>query len=265
MRIRSVKPDFWQHEMHETLSEPACLFLLALRAYADDEGRYVLNFAQIKALCLTCRELSVPLPQAHAELVEHGLVTLYRAMVDGKEREMAQIANWKDEQVINRPLPSRLPGPLRTPSRESSLTPHGALTDDSRGIGLDRIGLDRIGEERREGLRARAGEGSNDPQFREPTLREVQRLAEERGIEPACAEKFYWAAKGMNWMERGDPMRDWPVGIVEKKRSLEALVVEHPANREGPHYREDCTAQDRKNLTALRQEIAALTRQLGEL
>jgi hypothetical protein len=142
-----------------------------------------------------------------------------------------------------------------------------------------------------EGKGARAGE-VNCP----PVLAEVVRHGST--LIPACPEAVchdffdYWEGRGWRLSEKAAmadfrPIleRHWrwvqkeaqtgrktavgksgagaAIEARTRKASLEALIASHPANPESAGYNADCTAADRKNLTALRREAEAVTRQLA--
>jgi hypothetical protein len=121
MRIRTVKPEFWQHRMHKKLSEPAVLLALALLNYVDDDGRFEADADWIGAQLFRYRPLSKPLEDCLQELVACGWVTIYSAQRQGEEVRMGVVTKFRKHQRIDRPSPSRLPEP-----------PHGLLPDDAR-------------------------------------------------------------------------------------------------------------------------------------
>ena len=297
MRIRSVKPEFWSHPMHGKISESAALLALASLSYADDEGRFKLEFVGMKAALFTYRALAVPLEEAFKELVAVRWFQVYEAVFEGEKIPFCQVVTFRRHQYINKRVPSRFPAPpVALP--EQSGSPPVALPEQSGSptalvvAGLDRIGGDRNGEE---GMGdARADRGVRD--FQPPKLEEVLMVASMRAVPDDCARAWFHDRASVNWIFKHEEITDWRQnlqgfavrwrGIEEKNRSsrksgaapgsvaaqmaerdrlraLEKMLLTHPANQESTSYREDCTALDRKNLTALRGQIEALTRQVA--
>jgi hypothetical protein len=150
----------------------------------------------------------------------------------------------------------------------------------AKPTGLDRTGLDL---EEREGTR-RSGE-VNCP----PTLAEViAHGATLKAPEKFCQDFFkYWEGRGW-WMTDTVRMSDYrpiletrweelhrpdgkkpqgknAVGASidrrQRRASIEQLIQTHPANPESSSYSEQCTTEDRKDLTKLRAELERVTRE----
>lgn len=85
---------------------------------ADDSGRLICSAAQLRAVTWPYEaKLTVPkVEESIQDLAIRGLIVLYE--LDGLR--YAAFPSWKDHQRINRPFPSRIPGP------PSSLIIHGA-------------------------------------------------------------------------------------------------------------------------------------------
>lgn len=135
MRIRTIKPEYWTHRMHRTLSEPAALLALALLNLADDEGRFEADPSHIAAMLFPRRPLTKPADECLRELVEAKFITLYKAPVDEQEAEIGMVLNFRKHQVINKPVKSNLPGPPKTAEKAAETTP---LPDNYRSatVGL---------------------------------------------------------------------------------------------------------------------------------
>ena len=108
-RIRTIKPEFWESETIGTLSFGARLLFLACLNMADDEGLLRWNPSYLQSNAFVYDEVE------HSQILEwmgeleNGFVFPYQA---GKtNQKLAWIINFRNHQVINRPQPSKLPGP----------------------------------------------------------------------------------------------------------------------------------------------------------
>ncbi|MDU4679062.1 MAG: hypothetical protein E6Y21_00745 [Cutibacterium avidum] len=149
MRIRSMKPEYWSSPDVSHMSLATRLVFPGLWSLADDEGRFLADARWIRSQIFPMDEHvgedsviihgglsedSVSIHGVLTELSNGGQITLYRAGRD--HRLYGQVVNWA-HQRINRPTRSRIP-PLTSddeietdPFSESSVSPHGALTEDS--------------------------------------------------------------------------------------------------------------------------------------
>ena len=127
-RIRTIKPDFWQHPKTGEVSRDARLLFLGLLNEADDEGRMRYSAKRLSGVLFPFDDDATP-----------GMVDLW---ITALEREKfivryevrgalyLEVCGFKKHQRINRPLPSVLPPRGLS---ESSLSPHGAISDGARG------------------------------------------------------------------------------------------------------------------------------------
>ncbi len=141
-RIRTVKPTFWTDEKIVELSPWARLLFIGTWNFADDEGRMEYSPKRLKMQVFPAD--SVELVELSAELVEHGLVRIYK--VDGKE--YLQIINFDKHQKIDRRTNSKFPpfppSPAESP-RVSQSHPEQAAslaelprTPPTEGKGMER-------------------------------------------------------------------------------------------------------------------------------
>ncbi|WP_028924219.1 HNH endonuclease [Pseudonocardia acaciae] len=110
-RIRTVKPDHWNDEDIGTLTRDARLLEIAIRNFADDEGILRWTPAYIKASVFPYDDdLSIDdIATLMAELETHHYVHPYRA---GPTRQhLGWMVNFRNDQRINRPQPSKLTPP----------------------------------------------------------------------------------------------------------------------------------------------------------
>ena len=157
-RIRSIKPEFWGSESITNLSREARLVYIGLWCFADDEGRFRAQLGVLagqlfpedddgrdvveRALAELTGALTEDSVRTHGALRDDSVSPQSQPMVElyiGPDgHHYVQINAWARHQRINRPTPSSLPGPEDRGSRpdklirESSLSPHGGLTEDSR-------------------------------------------------------------------------------------------------------------------------------------
>jgi hypothetical protein len=125
-RIRTIKPEFWKHEMLSALPEPTHILAAALLNYADDEGYFNANPGLIKAECSPLREPSVSIHDSLTSLQKIGYIRVGTSQ-DG--RRYGHIVAFDDHQRINRPTPSKIKGLGIT--WEDSVRTHTQLTEDS--------------------------------------------------------------------------------------------------------------------------------------
>jgi hypothetical protein len=107
-RIRTIKPEFFTSLTVAGLSLTARLTFVGLWTHCDDEGRCVDDSRLVKAALWPLDDrVSKDVEQDLVDLAEASLIRRYE--VDGKR--YLCIANWEEHQRINRPAPSKLPGP----------------------------------------------------------------------------------------------------------------------------------------------------------
>jgi hypothetical protein len=126
MRIRTVKPEFWQNEKLSALPEVVHMAAAALLNYADDEGYFNANPALIKAALFPLREPSVPIPVVLQHLSEVAYLTLGEGH-DG--RSYGRIIAFGEHQSINKPSASKIK-PLAIVWESSDDVP-GVVPEDS--------------------------------------------------------------------------------------------------------------------------------------
>jgi hypothetical protein len=133
-RIRTIKPEFFTSLAIADLTPERRLSFIGLWTHVDDEGRCVDDARLIKAAIW-------PLDDRTAEDVESDLRALSESSLItrytfNRKRYLA-VTNWHEHQRISRPTESKLPAPEDgeptppTSGNESSVSPHGALIEDS--------------------------------------------------------------------------------------------------------------------------------------
>lgn len=144
MRIRTIKPEFWQNEELAELSVESNLLAIGLLNYADDEGYFKLNPKLIESTIFPLRKLSVTIHAMLSELSSIGYISTHEGS-DGKKYGL--VINFLKHQRVNRPNPSKIaPIICGTIEIDSSVRTHIQLTEDSptegnrKGIGKEEEG-----------------------------------------------------------------------------------------------------------------------------
>jgi hypothetical protein len=267
MRIRTVKPEYWQHEMHASLSESAALVALALLNYADDEGRFRANERTISSLLFTHRALSKPLEQCLAELEAIGWLMIYTVTMEGRQARVGQIVNFEKHQSINKPRRSSYPPPPRN-------TP-GAVRECSRPEEWNATG--EVPGEGKEGRERKGKEGAARARLNSvPTLEEVLEIAaslsaglpESEKIDPDYAAN-YWRKKQEQpntwWQRNGDQLIDVPQQLFnwwqDDRADWRAKKLKKTGGRNGHDVHDLQTALQNEPDAEKRRELRELIRQ----
>ena len=138
------------------------LLYIGLWTFSDDDGRGLYDPTSIAADILLGEYASDPvgvlrdIEEAFQAYVDRGMVTLYE--VGG--RMYYQINAWHSHQRINRPVPSKIPGPDQ---EEASV--HGGLTESSVSAheGVDEGSRKERGALNEECMREEEGRGNVSP------------------------------------------------------------------------------------------------------
>jgi hypothetical protein len=129
-RIRTIKPEFWKHEILSSLPEATHVLAAALLNYADDEGYFNANPGLIKAECSPLREPSVSI---HDSLISLSKIGYLRFGTGPDGRRYGRVVSFDDHQRINRPTPSKIKE--LDIVWEDSPTTHPQLTEGSHPEG----------------------------------------------------------------------------------------------------------------------------------
>lgn len=139
MRIRSIKPEFWESESLGRVSREARLLFIGLFSCCDDLGR-----ARASSRLLASRlypyddDAFKKLPGWIAELEKQGCIRLYQ--VEGEA--YLDIPKWRNHQKIDKPSSSKLPS-------------FDDVREDSRGFEKNSLGTGNREEE--QGMEAKEG------------------------------------------------------------------------------------------------------------
>ena len=105
MRIRTIKPEFWQNETIAAMSEFTRLLAIAILNYADDHGYFMANHKLIKGNLFPFEDDSKKILRSIQELSSAGYLELG---IDSKGRSVARVANFTKHQRVDKPKPSRI-------------------------------------------------------------------------------------------------------------------------------------------------------------
>lgn len=105
MRIRTLKPDFWKHQIMAQQRPEVRLLAIGLLNLADDEGYFMAHPALIRGELMPFLDKPGPIQQMLNELEAIGYLSLAR-LDDG--RDIGHITNFKKHQVVNKASRSRI-------------------------------------------------------------------------------------------------------------------------------------------------------------
>jgi hypothetical protein len=125
MRIRTLKPDFWKHQIMAQQRAEVRLLAIGLLNLADDEGYFMAHPALIRGELMPFLDKPGPIQQMLNELETIGYLSLSR-LEDG--RDIGHIINFRKHQVINKPARSK----IKVLFPEHSNTTTATLPEDSR-------------------------------------------------------------------------------------------------------------------------------------
>jgi hypothetical protein len=105
MRIRTLKPDFWKHQIMAQQRAEVRLLAIGLLNLADDEGYFMAHPALIRGELMPFLDKPGPIQQMLNELETIGYLSLAR-LDDGWD--IGHITNFRKHQVINKPARSKI-------------------------------------------------------------------------------------------------------------------------------------------------------------
>lgn len=105
MRIRTLKPEFWQHEAMASLPDFTRLLAIALLNWADDEGYFPASVHLVRGSVMPFEDDSAKILRALDELSQCGWIDLGKGP-DG--RQVGRVVNFSRHQKIDRPNRSKI-------------------------------------------------------------------------------------------------------------------------------------------------------------
>lgn len=106
-RIRTVKPEFWKHELLSELAPETHMLAAALLNYSDDEGYFNANPKLVKAECCPLREDSTSIQRCLDDLSRIGYIRVFFG-TDG--RKYGHVVKFSTHQRVDRPKDSVIKG-----------------------------------------------------------------------------------------------------------------------------------------------------------
>jgi len=136
MRIRTIKPEFWQNETIALLPEFTRLLAIALLNYADDYGYFMANHKLIHGNLFPFEDDSEKIPRSIQDLSRVGYLELG---IDSKGRSVARVVNFDKHQRVDKPKLSIIK-PDFTIQDQSKINPRSiqdASQEEGKGIGRE--------------------------------------------------------------------------------------------------------------------------------
>ena len=134
MRIRTIKPEFWQHEDLSSLPPETHILAAALLNYADDEGYFNANPRLVQAQCVPLRDDSTNIRRSLDDLSSIGYLTLHEGS-DGKQ--YGHITKFLDHQRVDRPKASKIKGLIESTNNRRTIndeSPQEGKGREGKGI-----------------------------------------------------------------------------------------------------------------------------------
>lgn len=105
MRIRTIKPEFWRHEVMAQLAPEAQLMAIALLNMADDEGYFEANPRIVRGEVMPFRDDVATVSRDIQELSRVGWIAVRETSGHG---QVGLIVNWAKHQRVDKPKSSKL-------------------------------------------------------------------------------------------------------------------------------------------------------------
>lgn len=239
-RIRTIKPDVWEDEAIGRVSRDARLLFIGLITQADDDGRLRGDLRLLRAKIypydegLTAKEIQSWID----ELAGLGLVQVY-------ERGYTYLClpSFRDNQVINKPVPSRIPAPDagETVIREDYGSPTVGLREDYDGEGKGREGKGTSGKSPDDASISREnnplsflladlveGNGSKRPTVSKEWARDERLLISKDGRDPKLAEAL------IRWAQDDEFWRSNVLSMPKFRKQFDRLRLQYERDLKAP-------------------------------
>jgi len=199
MRIRTIKPEFWRHEVMAQLPAETQLLALALLNMADDEGYFEANPRIIRGEVMPFRDDLRSISGGLAELSGVGWIDLRETSGHG---QVGLLVNFQKHQRVSHPAKSK----LRTYFDASDS--HEVLWSDSAGPPEDVRREQGTGN--REGNREVEEEGTSSPSPRKPPLQFDLTPPDPTTPLEAWTRQDFWRWAELRRRAVGLPQERWP-------------------------------------------------------
>jgi len=249
VRIRTIKPEFWQDgKTARELTRDQRLFYIGLWNVADDEGRFRLN---VRSLLGDIFPHDEDLHGAFIEdslrvLADTGRLVMYA--LDGER--FGQLLHFMEHQRINRPTPSRIPPPPKDLSET-----HGALSDPS----VSPQEMFHVGSRKGKGEGEREKERELDAAG---THAELSIWMGDRAADLSAVDRYTQAAIWGIWGPNGTQAHDWKgIGPPRRQAIMGTVILTYAAEGKRGFHRpffakiltraiDDAIASDRQHTEA---------------
>jgi hypothetical protein len=201
MRIRTIKPDFWQNETIASLPEFTRLLAIALLNYADDHGYFMANPKLIHGNLFPFEEDSKKVPRSIQELSRVGYLELGK---DEKGRDVARVINFTKHQRVDKPKPSIIKE--NCIFRDESKTNPRHVQDASQEEGNGRE-------------QGKGNERAIAPSLSRGSLEELRAYAVEIGQTALDGESMFHHWESNGWKNGSNPVKNWKAGIQKWKQN----------------------------------------------
>lgn len=203
MRIRTIKPEFWQSETMASIPKDSRLLAIALLNYADDEGFFFAIPQVIQGALFPFDEDSTSIRRGLDDLSRIGFCT---SGTTDTGKKVCRIANFLEHQRIDRPQPSKIAGleVVWSEFDECSTNVRRVLDDgrerEGKGSGMEK----EVEQGKGKGKAA-------SPRFVPPTEDEWVAYCTETWPEwhPTSAGNSYAHYQGAGWKTKAGPVKDW--------------------------------------------------------
>ena len=266
-RIRTIKPEFFSHEILASKSAHARLLAIGLLTIADREGRLRWVPMQVHAQVFPWEapgEAFESIEVLLGELIECDYVTHYE--VEGKR--YIEINNFCKHQRISgkeAAYPSKIPPPPSKTSKnpEESGEASGCFPEKRRGASPRSGGVPLGTEEQRnrgteEQGNRREGEGAVAPapsRGTPPTLEEVSEYVQEAGLSQVDPAAFVDHYQANGWKQsNGQAIKDWQAACRGWNRRQSQFTA-RTQPRAGPLKGEALVAENRETIKRYAERV----------
>jgi hypothetical protein len=201
MRIRTIKPDFWQNETIAGLPEFTRLVAIALLNYADDHGYFMANPKLIHGNLFPFEEDSKKVPRSIQELSRVGYLELGK---DEKGRDVARVINFTKHQRVDKPKPSIIKENCTFQDESKTNPRHVQDASKEEGNGMEQ------GKGNETAIASSLSRGS---------LEELRAYAVEIGQTALDGESMFHHWESNGWKNGSNPVKNWKAGIQKWKQN----------------------------------------------
>ena len=201
MRIRTIKPEFWQSETMASIPKDSRLLAIAVLNYADDQGYFYDVPRVIRGALFPFDDDSTTIRRGLDDLSQCGYIRIGTAP-DGKR--VCHIVHFRDHQKIDKPQPSKIAasGVDWDQFDDCSPTIPRTLDDcsptEGNGNGMEKEGNGSI-------------RGSKSQRVKPPTEDEWVAYCSNSWADwhPECIREGFSYYESVGWRTKAGPIKDW--------------------------------------------------------